>query len=699
MRVFAAVTLVFAPLGCPSGGPVVKDDPGHPYSLGEEVLCSDPVTGFSRLEEQAEARGIRPDLGVETALSDRFPLGVGLAAVDGDGDGDIDLFFPRPDGSPQVFENDGSGHFSLVDQEVELPGGEGQGLAASFVLVDLNNDGLVDLVTLGHWVFSYAQNLGDLRFGEFQLLYLDSSSSVGATLSATWGDADGDGDLDLFLPGVDRLQYEVSGEEDEQLSSLDRLLWNTGEGFESGLTLGPTADGGLSMVAAFTDRDADGDLDLLVPGLRGLWGYPPSAFYRNDGLDEAGDLVMVDDAAEIGADLSMSAMGLASVDLNGDGHLDYCLTDLERLRCFLSDGQGAYFEGAESLGLVPPELEPGQGWSGWSIDLVDLDNDGWTDAVASAGYPFGLEAEEKDYSVQPNGLWRGSSEGFALDAGSTGFDEARSQYGLVTADLDGDGFVEVVISAAEGEVEAWWNQCGEENWLEVDLAGPNGNTAALNAVVELEAGGASQVAQVGSQRGFGQGPTRLHFGLGSTEEVAVLRVHWPDGEHTESYDIPTRRIITVPHPERLEGKLAADDNVVGGADLGDTGLAPAATLSGTVTRAVEPTGDGIGELFVGVFAESPMAGGMEPVAMTTIDVDFSSADAQVDYHLSTLGPREEPYFVLAYLDDNGSGVLTGLDSGDLVSMQSLGTAWTISMPEAEDYTLDLELNIIMIGAR
>ena len=67
-------------------------DHGHPYGQGEEVICASPVSGFSRLTEEAESRGIRPDLGWETALPDRIPLGVGLAAVDGDRDGDHNVF-------------------------------------------------------------------------------------------------------------------------------------------------------------------------------------------------------------------------------------------------------------------------------------------------------------------------------------------------------------------------------------------------------------------------------------------------------------------------------------------------------------------------------------------------------------------------------------------------------------------------------
>ena len=90
----------------------------------------------------------------------------------------------------------------------------------------------------------------------------------------------------------------------------------------------------------------DGDLDLLALSDLG----PPSAFWRNDGLVD-GVVQWVDDGASLGAALEIAAMGIDSADLNRDGVLDYCISDVGPPRCLLSDGLGGYVEGAHALGF------------------------------------------------------------------------------------------------------------------------------------------------------------------------------------------------------------------------------------------------------------------------------------------------------------------------------------------------------------
>ena len=175
----------------------------HPVSLGQEVVCAEPVSGFNRFTDEAAARGITPDVGLPASPGSLGPYAVGVSAVDGDADGDVDLFFSDLENGPQVFENDGSGFFARVDSQVEVPLSlRAYAPFAAFGLLDLTGDGLVDLLGFGHRTVLFAENLGGLRFGPTRPAYLEEAAEFGFTVSGAWADADGDGDVDLLLPGA-----------------------------------------------------------------------------------------------------------------------------------------------------------------------------------------------------------------------------------------------------------------------------------------------------------------------------------------------------------------------------------------------------------------------------------------------------------------------------------------------------------------
>ncbi len=76
--------------------------------------------------------------------------------------------------------------------------------------------------------------------------------------------------------------------------------------------------------------------------------------------------------------------------------------------------------------------------------------------------------------------------------------------------------------------------------------------------------------------------------------------------------------------------------------------------------------------------------------------DFSGDDARYEYTIEGIPPRAEPYFVIAFLDDNGTvdpstPASAGPDRGDLVSLDGFSSPQvTLASPEA--VTLDLDLN-------
>lgn len=214
--------------------------------------------------------------------------------VDIDADGDLDLFVGKDDGTVSFYRNTGSAEapvFTLVTSQY-------LGLTVNtnpvFAFADIDGDGDYDLF-VGEWSFTgkanvrFYRNQGTPQNPNFvletaQLLPPGSRTQTIPTLA----DYDGDGDLDLFVGGLD---------------GTIQLFRNDGTPASFSFTpvAGPYAglDVGFWAAPVFSDIDGDGDLDLFVGTRQG-----GICFYRNtapsgllkgdvnaDGLLSASDVV------------------------------------------------------------------------------------------------------------------------------------------------------------------------------------------------------------------------------------------------------------------------------------------------------------------------------------------------------------------------------------------------------------------------
>ena len=513
-----------------------------------------------------------------------------------------------------------------------------------FFLEDFDHDGLLDLVLFGPRGIWVSRNQGSFNFGSLASVYTEVQSDPGVPLSAVQFDGDTDGDLDLVLLGLDPVSVLDSDGVGTQ-GSLERYLERRGERYVLAETLKPESGEGISMVGLASDRDGDGDLDLLAPSLRGSFGMAPTAFYTNPSADESGE--WRDSAGPLSADLAVSGMGVDSADLNQDGAWDYCISDLNRLQCLLSQKDGSFSEGAQALGLALQGLESDQGWSGWSLELADLDNDGQEDLAVVAGSPLTVVGDERNYEGASNFLWRREGAGFvSVDGGD--FLSTVEHYGLVAADLDEDGRLELLSTGLSDELQLHRLPCSQAGWTSVRLAGPRENLRGLGATVEVETEGGVQRQALDGIRGLAQGPARAHFGLGDSALIERLTVPWPDGTVTETRSVPVNRSVVVPHPSRFVGGGDTSDPVDTQDDTGSE--AETASMNGVISRSAEPSGDGLGELIVMLFEGNPMdSSTTPPIAWWSSEADFSDPAAQVAYQLDAIPVREEPYSVVVFL--------------------------------------------------
>ena len=574
MARYATPLLLLLLVACPSADPLDDDDdsggeqpvleapPGFDY--GAAVSCAEPVSGFVRLTEQAEVRGLDHVYTPDAEPLTPCPLFPGsIAAPDLDGDGDLDIVMVRRDGFPHLYVNDGDGSFD--HQVLDVDAG-GRSILTSGA-VDLDGDSLPEVISVGAGTVLMAPNLGDLEFGPYEVLYEEQGYPKGCASTFNWGDLDGDGDLDLLVPRLETVYSEVPDAEydpgDPPITSFDLLFLNDGGSLTLAQQLSPAGEPGLSATGFFTDRDNDGDLDIYVSSDRAaMGGIPPTAFYRNDGLDGDGLPILVNDAPDIGADVVFDAMGMGTADLNGDGFLDYCVSDIGLwIPCMLSDGFGGYFEGGLAMNLVPELRDfeapgpPESGWASWGLALQDFDADGRLDmAVASGPAPFIGDFDPSQIALlQPDAIWQGVDDGlFAERTYDIGFEDPGHHHGLVAADFDRDGFLDIVMGPREGKPVFWSNACGDAAWLEVDLVGAGDNAEGYGARVVLEAAGRAQVDEVHNMHSVSAEPSELHFGLGDADVVDRLEVHWIDGEVSVAERLPVRRRVVVTHPSLVE---------------------------------------------------------------------------------------------------------------------------------------------------
>ena len=123
-----------------------------------------------------------------------------------------------------------------------------------------------------------------------------------------------------------------------------------------------------------------------------------------------------------------------------------------------------------------------------------------------------------------------------------------------------------------------------------------------------------------------------------------------------------------------------------------------ATLIGVVTRSTHPRAGGVGDLFIGVFEDDPVLSSDDATAVATLkidDADMSADDAAIPYSIPGIRPRGEPYFVSAFLDDNGnSSADQAPDRGDLVTLDGLGSP-EVTVDVAGEVEYEIVLNAAM----
>ncbi|MBK7244699.1 MAG: VCBS repeat-containing protein [Saprospiraceae bacterium] len=412
----------------------------------------------------------------DTIVKDNKPSD-GATWADSDNDGDLDCYVVNWYNTKNLFyNNNGVGAFTQTQNTVETSGGYCE--TASWG--DYDNDGLLDLYV--------ARSGGTLATNKNLLFHNEGGNAFTKVLTGTpvtdafisrsvnWTDIDSDGDLDLFVTN-----------ENDQNESLYR---NDGAGVFTKLTTGPLLnDGGKTMSSSWGDYDNDGDLDVFLANDQG-----------NDGL------------------------------FRNDGHFNFTKITTDTV----SNCGGNSFSSA------------------WS----DIDNDGDLDLYVTNS--FGTT------TLWPNFLFLNNGNGSFTRVGNTApATDLDWSYGCAFGDYDNDGFEDLAVATCRyNSVDRpdllYHNDGNSNNWITIKLVGTTTNKSAIGTKIRVKAiingNPVWQMRELSAQTSYcGQNDLRPHFGLGNATNIDSIKVEWLNGIVEYYTNITTNRFITIVQGKGITG--------------------------------------------------------------------------------------------------------------------------------------------------
>ena len=495
---------------------------------------------------------------------------ISCAWGDYDDDGFIDLFVANwggggINGGGFLYHNNRDGTFTRI---LGRPPVNNTVWLTSATWGDYDNDGFIDLYVTtyedSHYLpnFLYHNN-GD---GTFMLVtHIALAQQVQGSLAGVWGDFDNDGWLDLFVANG----FRTDGH--------DILYQNDRQGDFTQISLGTKPLGSNnSFAAAWGDFDNDGFLDLAVPQ-GGLPARQRALLYHNN---RKGTLTLLTNSVVSGDVLN--GEGCAWGDFDNDGWLDLCVGNFygENNSLFHNNRDGTLTKITNSIAALDGGTTKGVAWG-------DYDNDGWLDLFVSNLGQFDPGGNWLGGRA-PNFLYHNNGDGtFTKITSGSLVNELGNCGGAVWGDYDNDGFLDLFVANGffmESANNLLYRNNGNSNsWLNLRLIGTVSNRSAIGAKVRVQAtiGGKTfwQLREISGGSSFGsQNDLRATFGLGDATNADIVRIEWPSGIVQTMTNVAAKQFLTMME-QQSPGALippvfrSVSRSTIGAVDLSVTGEA------------------------------------------------------------------------------------------------------------------------------
>ena len=503
--------------------------------------------------------------------------GAGVSIGDVNNDGLEDIYFTSNQNSNKLYINQGD--FKFVDTTKEAGLEDGEGWSTGVTMVDINNDGWLDIYVCK----SASLNNDELRKNKLFINQKDGTfkdeakkwglNQNGFSIQSYFFDYDKDGDLDMYLVNHRPDFGESSKIEDNEQreyfkETSDHLFRNEGDSFTNVTRQAKIMNKEWGLSASIGDFNNDGWLDvyvandfihpdyLYINNQDGTFSNQINSRFKHLPFNAMGsdfadinndllpDLVVLDMLAE---DHRRGKENMASMNTEGfwkmidsGYHYSYMANTLQ-----LNNGNGSFSDIGQLAGISKTD------WS-WAPLIADFDNDGFKDIFVSNGIE--RELGNQDYkkearrqqqekgamtvqeimSIMPsekisNYIFKNNGDfTFEKMTEDWGLGKKVNSNGVAYADLDNDGDLDLVMNNMSDEATLYKNN-STNNYINLKLIGDEKNVKAVGAKVKVYSKEKTQYQELFPTRGYLSSiGYQLNFGLGDEETIDRIEVIWGD---------------------------------------------------------------------------------------------------------------------------------------------------------------------------
>ncbi len=507
----------------------------------ENIICSNNESTSNTFTEVALSSGINHIY--ESPESDGvFGQGGGVAAGDFNNDGWTDFYLVGGiESQSALYRNLGDGTFENVATAFGLDFME-QNSGPSFA--DFNGDGWLDLFIGAVGSLNGVERRGEIRLltnseGEsFEDHTVSSGIQIfGNTVSASWGDYDKDGDLDLVTSHWIRgpqIEFSYLWRNDRQngFVNVDDIA-----------NIPPQnnfATGDDTFTPNFTDINGDGWLDILMASDR---GYSQVYLNKRDGSFENITNAIISD---------QSGMGAAVGDYDNDGDMDWFVTAISEFdgfghpdgnRLYENRGDGYFSDKTDVAGVR-------DGFWGWGACFADFNNDGHLDIFHVNGMTSDTNTnfDWNRFVNDPSRLFISNGDKtFSESSLSWGIIDDGLGRGLSCLDYDKDGDMDILVTNNGERAQLYCNSGNGNSFLNVSLQYTGFNRLGIGSKILVTQAGITQMREISAGNNYvSQNPAEAHFGFhGSPSVIDMVKVLWSDGKTTVHENIEPNQHITI----------------------------------------------------------------------------------------------------------------------------------------------------------
>lgn len=496
----------------------------------------------------------------------------GALFADVNGNGYPDLLISSLDKRNSLYLNDGKGRFELKENS-GLGAAKG---SSTMAMADISGNGYPDL-----YITNYKEK-SPKDILDFQDVTPDQITQDGQIVSP-------------YNEYYTLLNAEDDSPDVREIGEKDALYLNNGDGTftevtnyeerfldQNGNPSGLFPDWGLT--AKFQDLNGNGLQDLYVAN--DFWTPDRIWMNRGDGTFRAMDTLAIRNS-------SYSAMAVDFSDVDRDGNQDIFVVEMlspyheyrmrqmnpdeplplvpgdhqnrpryNRNSFYMNRGDQTYSEISYYSGLEASD------WS-WAVRFIDLNLNGYEDVIISTGFAYDLQDMDAQLNVsenvsrgdisfdryilgfpalnQQNKIFRNNGDlTFSEMSSEWGFTNEDISHGMIVADLNHNGVLDVVMNRFNEEAAIYQNRANRDR-IAVRLKGSLPNTQAAGAKVKLTGGPVeNQVKQLSLGGDYVSGSDLLTvFAADGENQNHQLTITWPDGSSNQLNNLKPNRIYEV----------------------------------------------------------------------------------------------------------------------------------------------------------